>query len=139
MLYTIGALTVEVAPFNIHDFYESGRTDYAAKPVAGAEQPMEFVGEGTNELSLSGQLFPRHLGGLDELDLLRQMRVSGKPQYIMRGDGTPYGWWVITDVNLRSRFLDRDGVGKQIEMTIGLTRSKKPADQSFFSLIAGLI
>jgi len=139
MLYSLGSLSIEVAPFNVHEVTESGSPDYAAKPVVGAEQPLEFVGEGSNEMTLSGRLFPMSLGGLDELELLTQMRVSGKPQYLMRGDGTPRGWWVITNVNTRSAYLGRVGIGKQIDVSISLIRAQKPAAQSFFSLVAGLL
>jgi phage protein U len=139
MLFSLGSLSIEVAPFNVHEVYEDGSTEYALKPVVGAEPLLEFVGEGPNEISLSGKLFPIAIGGLDELELLKQMRVSGKPQYLMRGDGTPQGWFAITHVSSRSSFLGRQGVGRQIDVSISLTRSQKPSAQSFFSLVAGLI
>jgi len=139
MLYSLGSLSIEVAPFNVHDVSETGSTEYASKPVAGAEPPLEYVGEGANEMSLSGKLFPMAIGGLDELELLTQMRVSGKPQYLMRGDGTPIGWFAITQVSSRSSYLGGQGVGRQIDVSISLTRSQKPSAQSFFSLLAGLI
>ncbi len=138
MLYTLGSLSIEIAPFNVHDVSETGTTEYASKPVAGAEPPLEYVGEGSNEMRLSGRLFPMSIGGLDELELLRQMRVSGKPQYLMRGDGTPKGWWAITSVDQQSTYLGRVGVGKQIDVSITMTRAQKPPAQSFFSLVAGL-
>lgn len=137
MLYLVGSLTIQVAPFNVHEVTESGATDYAAKPVVGIEPPLEYVGEGSNEMSLQGRLFPAALGGLSELELLRQMRVSGKPQYVMRGDGTPLGWFAITSCSTRSAYLDGRGVGKQIEVSISLRRAQTPTAQSFFSLIAG--
>lgn len=139
MLYTLGSLAIKVAPFNVHSVSESGSTDYAAKPVVGIEPPLEYVGEGTNEISLSGRLFPQAIGGLDELELLRQMRASGKPQYLMRGDGKPLGWFVITQSSARSSYLDAHGVGKQIEVDISLTRAQTPSAQSFFSLVARLM
>lgn len=67
-LYMLGSLRIEVAPFNVHEITESGETEYAVKPVVGAEPPLEFVGEGANTVSLSGRLFPYQLGGMDELD-----------------------------------------------------------------------
>ena len=134
MLYLIGSLAIKVAPFNAHEVTRTGATDYAIKAVAGAEQPLEFVGEGANDLTFTGTLFPRELGGLNELDLLRQMRISGKPQYVMRGDGTPLGWYAILSVAERSTYLDSAGVGKQIDMTITLKRAQAPSQQSYFSL-----
>lgn len=139
MLFSIGALQVEVAPFNIDRISVSGETEYAVKDVVGAEPPLEFVGEGGNTMTLSGSLFPYALGGLSGLELLRQMRTSGKPQFIMRGDGTPLGWFAILSVSEDSRYLSRSGIGKQVGVSINLRRAQRPAARSFFSLIAGLI
>lgn len=139
MLYTLGSLTIDVTPFNVHEVTESGATEYASKPVVGAEPPQEFVGEGANEMALSGRLFPHAIGGLDELEILRQMRVSGKPQYLMRGDGKPFGWYVITSVSNRSSYLDGNGIGRQVDVSISMTRAQTPASTSFFSLTSALL
>lgn len=139
MLYMLGPLAITVAPFNIDSVGTSGSTEYAAKPVIGAEPPLEYVGEGSNEIELSGQIFPQALGGLGELELLQQMRASGKPQYLMRGDGRPLGWFAITASSANSTYLDGKGVGKQIAVSISLRRAQKPSAQSFFSLVSRLI
>lgn len=139
MLYQLGALAIQVAPFNAHEVSETGEAEYAVKPVVGREPPLEFVGEGGNEMTISGRLFPGEFGGLTELELLRQMRVSGKPQYLMRGDGRALGWWAISSVAANSRYLDRRGVGKLIEVTISLRRAQTPSASAFFSLMAGLL
>lgn len=139
MLYLLGPLSIEVAPFNVHEVDESGATDFAVKPVAGAEQPLEYVGEGANEITLTGRLFPQALGGSGGLELLRLMRASGRPQFLMRGDGRPLGWHAITRVTTGSRHLDRHGVGRLIEVSIQLRRSSTPGAASFFGLIKGLL
>lgn len=138
-LYTVGPLKVQVAPFNVADVSERGSTDYAAKPVVGIEPPLEHVGEGANEMTLSGQLFPQAIGGLNELEMLRQMRTSGKPQYVMRGDGRPLGWFAIISADARHSYIDGQGVGKVIEVSISLRRAQTPSARSFFSLISGLL
>lgn len=139
MLYALGSLIIDVEPFNVDRVSEQGSTDYAVKSVAGVEPPLEFVGEGGNEMTLSGRLFPRALGGLNELELLRQLRTSGKAQYLMRGDGRPMGWFAILSVSTNSEYLDGRGVGQQIAVQINLRRASKPADRNFFSLMSGLI
>lgn len=138
MLMMVGALRIEIAPFNVHQVSETGDTEYAIKPVVGAEPLLEYVGEGGNQLNLSGRLFPHELGGIDELELLRQLRVSGKPQYVMRGDGRPYGWYAILNVQEQSSYLNSHGVGKLIEVSISLRRAQMPSPLSFYSLMQGL-
>lgn len=142
MLYMLGPLRIEVWPFNVADVQETGETDFAVKPVVGAEQPLEFVGEGANEITLEGVIWPAERNGeqaLGGLELLTQMRASGLPQFLMRGDGRPLGWHAIVSVSARSNHLGRDGVGKKITVSISLRRAPTPAPQAFFSLISRLI
>ena len=139
MLYLLGALKIEVAPFNVHEVGQTGETDYAVKPVAGIEQPLEHVGEGSNTTTLAGRLCPEALGGADGLAILGAMRASGRPQFLMRGDGLPLGWHAITQVETNARFLDGRGVGKMVEVNITLRRAATPEPQVFFSLMQGLL
>lgn len=139
MLYLIGPLAVQVYPFNMSEIRENGSTDFATKGVVGAKQPLEFVGEGSDEIELSGTLFPQAMGGLDSLELLRQLRMSGKPQFVMRGDGTPLGYYAIVSSSASSSYLDNRGVGKKIDVSISLRGAQKPSAFSFFSLAIGLI
>lgn len=139
MLYTLGALRIEVAPFNVHDVGQSAETDYAVKPVVGIEPPLEYVGEGANEITLSGRLFPTEIGGLSELETLWQMRASGRPQFVMRGDGRPLGWHAILNTQAKSSYLDAKGVGKLIEVSVSLRRDRTPPATAFFSLMSGLM
>lgn len=141
MLYLLGPLRIETWPFNVSEVGEFGSSDFAVKPVAGAEQPLEFVGEGANEITLEGVIWPSERDGgeaLDSLDLLTQMRASGRPQYLMRGDGRPMGWHAILAVSKRSDFLERDGVGRRVKVSIDLRRAPKPANEVFFSLMTRL-
>ena len=142
MLYTIGPLRIETWPFNVTDVGQYGSADYAVKPVVGAEQPLEFVGEGANEVSLEGVIWPSERDGaeaLNSLDILSQMRASGRPQYVMRGDGRPLGWHAIIGVSVRSDYLDVDGVGKRVKVSIDLKRAPRPSAQTFFSLVSRLL
>jgi phage protein U len=139
MLMTIGSTAFEVAPLNMHGLEGSGVTEYAIKDVAGAEPPLEYVGEGANTLRIAGRLFPLKFGGLGEYGRLDQARTSGEPQYVMRGDGKPLGWFVIERLTERHSFLDARGVGKMIDFDVELRRSPGPLDGAFFSIVAGLL
>ena len=62
MLYQLGALPIQVAPFNAHEVSETGEAEYAVKPVVGREPPLEFVGEGGNESKRRSQAACRRAG-----------------------------------------------------------------------------
>lgn len=138
MLYQLGVLSIKVQPFNVDKVQADAATDYVAKPVLGAEPPQEYVGEGVHTWRLSGTLFPKVLGGLTELELLHAMRESGRPQFLLRGDGKPMGWVVIKAVSEREEHLAGDGVGQKIGVEISLTRAGKPSRLALFTILLGI-
>lgn len=134
----IGPVKFEVAPFNVHAVSHDHETAFVEKPVLGAMPPVEWVGEGAETWSLQGRIFPQRFGGLGDLRLLQEARVSGQPQYMMRGDGALMGWVVIERVSERSSYLDRGGVGKVIEFDISLRRAMAPAAGLYFSIMEAI-
>lgn len=127
MLYQLGALTFAVWPFNTHQVGRDTGADFAAKDLVGSPRSREFVGEGDEQITLEGRLFPEKMGGLSSLDLLHAMRAGGEAQILVRGDGRNFGWYVIEKVSERGSHLDAKGVGRMIEFTVTLTRAGPPA------------
>lgn len=138
MLMQLGALKFEVAPVNTYSNTHDHMTRYAEKPVLGARPPMEWIGDGKESWTISAKLFPQKFGGMSALDLLYQMRTSGQPQYMMRGDGSLMGWVVILDVSERSSWLDSMGVGKVIDVAITVARSEGPSGGNYFGSIVSV-
>lgn len=111
-----GRVVFEVAPFNVHEVERTTRTDFAETGVLGAPPPLKYVGEGPEELTLRGRLFPQQLGGLGELATLHHAATAGHGQVRHRGD---------------PRSLEApggDGVGRVIDFEILLKRSLKPSN-----------
>lgn len=138
MLMMIGPVRLKIAPFNVTEYSQTRETAFVAKPVLGGREPMEYVGEGPATVNVTGKLFPEKFGGLSSLEVLNAARASGIQQWLMRGDGGMMGWVVIERVTERSSYLDRNGVGKMIDVDIGLRRVGVPLAASFFSALAGL-
>jgi hypothetical protein len=138
MLFQLGPLTIDVAPFNADRLKRVAGADFAVKPVVGAQQPREFMGESDEKITLSGTLFPTRLGGLDELATLDAMRASGEPQLLVRNDGANLGWFLIEkveeDVNLAGVV---SAVGATLHYAIDLVKSPNAASAG--SIIATLI
>lgn len=138
MLMVLGPVQFEVWPFNATDYEHGHESAFAEKLVLGTRPPLEWVGEGPETWTIKARIFPRRFGGLEDLKKLFQARASGRPQYLMRGDGAQMGWVVIEKVQERSTFLDAKGVGQVIEVDISVRRSAKPSNGSFFSLLSEL-
>ena len=138
MLYMLGTLTLDTRPFNADAFDRSADADLATKPVIGGLEPSEFMGEGADEVTLSGQLLPAKIGGLGELEIAHQMRRTGARFPLMRGDGARLGWFAITRIAEGHTNLMRDGVGFTVRHSI--TMKKVQADTGAGqSIISGLL
>lgn len=133
----LGKVQFEIEPFNATEYDHAHSAAFVEKPVLGAAMPLEWVGQGSETWSIKAKLFPHRFGGLNDLKKLYQMRAAGKPVYLMRGDGRQMGWVVIETVTERSTYLDRDGVGKIIDVDISVKRSSKPSGGSYFSIFGG--
>lgn len=139
MLMQIGPVQFDILPFNADGYTHGHEAGFAEKPVLGARPVMEFVGEGPESWTIKARLYPEKFGGMGHLEMLYQARASGRPQYLMRGDGSLMGWVNILSVSERSSFLDRKGVGKVIDVDITVRRCGRPSAGSFFSLLADVL
>ncbi len=135
VLLMIGPIRLEVAPFAVMDYQRGAETSFAEKAVIGASPVLEWTGDGAETWTIRGRLFPERFGGEGSLTELDAVRRSGRPQYLMRGDGRVMGWVVIERVSERSTHLDRRGVGKMIEVDITVRRVRRPAAGLYFSLM----
>lgn len=135
MLMVLGPIEFTVAPFNTHQYAKSASTDFARKAVVGTRAPLEHVGEGEENFTISGLLLPKRLGGMLQMAELHALRQSAVATFLMRGDGVPLGWFVVENVDEDSSMLSADGVGQVIKFKIDLCRADKPLASSFFTTL----
>lgn len=138
MLMMIGAVPVEIWPVNASDYTQADASRFAEKAVVGARPPLEAVGEGEGTLKITVKLFPEKLGGLEYIDILQAQRQAQEAVPVMRGDGVPLGFMVITDISVRHQRLDARGVGRIVEVEISLKKSEPPGAGALFSMLAGM-
>lgn len=136
MLMMIGPVQFRVAPFSLMDHGHAHEAAFAEKAVIGADPVHEWTGSATETWTFRARLFPDRFGGLPVLETLAQIRRTGLPQYMMRGDGRLMGWVLVERVNERSTYLDGNGVGKVIDVDITVRRTAAPGAASYFSLMA---
>jgi len=124
MLYQIGPLTLDTRPFNADGVRRSADAAFAAKPVIATLSPREFMGEGEDRITVSGQLLPFKTGGLSELETAHSLRRQGVAMPVVRGDGRSFGWFVIERISETHRELMRDGVGFVVRYSLTLVKTK---------------
>lgn len=134
MLFRLGAVTFEVAPLNTHEVSRTASADFAEKAVLGRRPTLEFVGAGPEQLTLSGKVFPARFGGLENLASLDEARLAGLALPLVRGDGTPLGWFVIKELGSTDQALDRRGVGQVIDYQLQLARAD-PGDPALYDAL----
>ena len=138
MLMMIGAVPVEVYPLNAHEYTRTDAARFAEKAVVGARPPLEAVGEGEGTLKVSCKLFPEKLGGLSYIDILRAQQSAQQGVPVMRGDGAPLGFMVITEISEKHERLDAAGVGRIVTVEISLKKADPPGPAALFAILAGL-
>lgn len=139
MLYMLGPVIFEIWPVNLTDIEKTSEAGIVDKPVLSRRPPLEFVGDGPQTMRMNAKLFPQKFGGVGTVATLDAMKSSGLPQYLMRGDGVPQGWFMVDRISERHTYLDARGVGKVVDVSIELRRSDPPNVADFFSSIVGLL
>lgn len=139
MLIMLGGVALSIWPVNPTETSKESGAEYVEKPVMGRRPPLEFVGEAAEDISITARMFPAKLGGLGSLVMLHTMRKSGIAQYMIRGDGVPFGWVVIEKISEKHSHLDAQGVGQVIDLDISVKRSDPPTGGDFYSSIAGIM
>lgn len=140
MLAQLGPLSFEVVPFNMEAHDHEAGASFASHEVLGRMPALEFVGEAAESWNIRGKVYTHAFptSGLDQIDALHAMRRSGVPQFFMRGDGVPMGWVVVESVREKSSTLAESGVGKLIELEIGLKRADAPDASGIFNSLMSL-
>jgi hypothetical protein len=136
-LYVLGGVVMDTRPFNADTFDRSASADLVEKAVMGGLKPSEFMGEGEDTLTITGQLLPFKTGGLAEFDVLDEMRRTGARFPVMRGDGKRLGTYAITQLSERHNLLMKNGVGFTVQYSVSLRKTQ--ADYDGGAIIAALI
>ncbi|MFN4098138.1 MAG: phage tail protein [Pararhodobacter sp.] len=118
----IGTLTLDTRPFNADRMSREASADIASKPLIGTLPGKEFMGEGDDRITLSGQLLPFKTGGLTELEIAHSMRRRGARFPLHRGDGYRLGWFAIVGISEGHSELSRSGVGHIVTHSITMEK-----------------
>ncbi|WP_110710516.1 phage tail protein [Salinicola sp. CR57] len=120
MLMALGMFVFETRSVPYQQLQRASAWRHAAQSRVGARPAYQYLGPGSDTLTLSGILLPEFTGGRLELDVLRQMASQGNAWPLIEGTGRQYGLWVITQVDETSSELLRDGTAGKIEFFLSL-------------------
>ena len=86
------------------------------------EPAAQFLGPGTQEITLDGQLFPGFSGRQTTMETLRELAAKGEAQMLTDGLGRVYGKWVIRQIREGLSTFAPGGGARQIGFSVSLIR-----------------
>lgn len=95
---------------------------WPAQGQFGRLAALQFIGPGDDLITLPGVIYPEYRGGLGQLDALRTLGNSGRPQTMIDGRGNILGLWVIERVEEGQQVFASGGAPRRQEFTLQLKR-----------------
>lgn len=93
---------------------------WAVHEPIGNHPVMQYVGPGGTMIELSGSIFPRFKGGLDQIDRMRDEAGRGEPLALVNGLGHHLGRWCIERVEETQMVPQRNGAPRRIDFNLKL-------------------
>lgn len=84
----------------------------------GRAPSMQFLGPGSQSITLAGTVYPLNRGGIGQLDAMRKEAGAGKPLTMASGRGDVLGRWCIVRVEETGSYHLSDGVPQKQEFTL---------------------
>ena len=106
----------------------------------GRKPARQYLGQGSDEITLIGEILPHFAGGYGQLDAMRLLASRGKPQLLVSGRGNVLGQWVITQIEEEGSEFWADGDPRVIgfSMTIAEYGGDRGGIAALFQAISAI-
>lgn len=92
----------------------------------GERAACQFMGPGTEKITLTGLLAPEFSGTPLSLDVLATMAATGQAYSLVDGVGRVHGAFVIESLTDNKSYFTQLGTAQRIEFTLSLKRVDNP-------------
>lgn len=93
---------------------------WASLDRIGRDPAEQFLGPGSEEITLEGTIYPHFRGGLRQVEGMRLAARAGRPMILVDGLGWVLHRWVIVRVEERKAVFLADGAPRRIEFAVEL-------------------
>lgn len=138
MMMALGFFVFMLKTIPFQQLDENRKWRFASNNRMGKRPSLQFLGPDSDTIVLTGVLMPSVTGGRLSLVALELMANSGKGWPLIRGDGTIYGMFVISEITKKETSLHTNGAPRKIDFTITLTRMDESLWQMAGDLYDGL-
>ena len=135
MMMSLGFFIFSLPTLAYQELQRQTKWRFAETGVVGVRPRQQFIGLGSDDITLRGELRLEVAGKAISLDYLRSMGDTGKAWPLLDGVGRVYGLFIIDSLNeTKSVFLE-NGQAKKIDFDISLKR----VDDNRVDLLGDLI
>lgn len=104
--------------------------NWAELSRVGRAPALQFLGAGTETITLSGIVYPHFRGGLSQIDAMNAEAGKGEALQLVDGNGKFWGTYAITKVKEGQSFIDGTGTPYKQVFTLDLKAYGEDAAQS---------
>lgn len=134
MMMTLGLFVFKLRTLPYQTLKRDVGYNWVQNTRVGQRPITQYLGLGTETITLSGQLLPEITGGQRYLEAFESMADSGRAWPLIEGSGTIYGMFVVQKFNHTNSQLNADGKARNISFELTLTR----VDESFTAMYGDL-
>lgn len=120
VMMALGSFRFGVNRAGYQSFSRSASWRWEAQDRLGRAPALQYLGPGSDEITLEGVIYPHFRGGLRQVELMRLVAGTGQPMGLVDGLGWVWERWVIATVEERKSLFLTDGAPRKIEFTLGL-------------------
>lgn len=83
---------------------------------------MQFVGEDSQTITMSGSIYPYFKGGFLQVEAMRRLAQMGEPIMVVDISGFVFGYWVIEKVEETRTVPTLNGGSRKIDFNITISK-----------------
>lgn len=121
-LMTLGLFVFELRTALFEQVSRQTDHRWSQQDRAGGPPAHQYLGPGSDTMTIEGLLMPELTGGPQSLERLRQMADQGKAWILIDGSGRHRGKWCISSVSERASHHTATGLARRIEFSLTLQR-----------------
>lgn len=122
VMMALGPYKFSITTAAFQELSRSSEYRWAGQERFGQHAALQFTGPGGDTITLSGVIFPEHLGGAGQVDAMRALAAQGQPQVLIDGMGNIMGEWVIESIQEQGSVFAAAGIPRRQAFTLAIRR-----------------
>lgn len=124
VMLSLGSYVFGISTAAYDDLQRTSEFRWASQDRIGAAPALQWIGRGSDTISLSGKVYPSFYAGskgLEQVARMREAASAGKPLLMVDGSGRMWGLYCITSIREGQTTFFSDGRPRCIDFSIELS------------------